>query len=100
MTIEQKIYDAVVEFCERKEPGMDSAKELSKHIAIALLPPGEKRVYDVLTYSLQSASEIACQITVKTNLNIVSAVLHKLSQETTLVAFNNAGAKHRKWYKS
>lgn len=96
-TQQQRIKEAVIEFCYLKEPCLDVAEELSKHIAVSLLSPVSRRIYDALTHSPQSVSEIACELDM--SLNNVSAILHRLSIETTLVSFNRIG-KNKRWYKS
>ena len=95
--IEIKIHEAILAFNRSGVAGRDSTKELAKAITIALLSPSKRKVYEILTGEPVQVGEIATKTDM--NANVIAAMLHQLSQETTLVGYLQVG-KNKRWFKT
>ncbi len=103
--IENKVYNSIIDVCESlvtdgayKGDGRFLAQKLSVKIAVGLLPPQQKKIYDALSEQALPVAQIAKKC--KLDSKLVSAQLQQINTRTNLIDFKKDKKKklwHRMW---
>ena len=95
---DNKIYAGLIAICEKREQdgiysgnGHHLAQELTVSVLVELLPKKQRKLYDCLTKTYQTARQLAEKTGFETK--VVSAMLRAINKEGTLVLSNTKDPK-------
>lgn len=101
--IENKVYNSIIGVCENlvndgayKGDGHLLAQKLSVQIAISLLPPQQKKIYDAMSEQALPVGQIAKKC--KLDSKLVSAQLQQINLRTNLISFKQ-DKKNKLWHR-